>query len=53
MTQVIQCEGCRHYLSALKCLAFPDGIPDDILSGDFDHTQPHDGDNDIQYEPRP
>jgi len=37
----------------MVCLAFPDGIPDDILGGEVDHTQPHDGDHGIQYEPRP
>jgi len=52
MTQVIQCEGCKNYLSGLACVAFPDGIPDDILSGEFDHTQPHEGDNGIRYEPK-
>lgn len=51
MTQVFQCENCKHYLSGLRCVAFPDGIPDDILSGEFDHTQPHEDDNGIQYTP--
>lgn len=32
------------------CAAFPDGIPDDILSNDFDHRNPHKGDHGIQYE---
>lgn len=54
MTTIVGgCDNCKHYLSELRCLAFPDGIPDDILSGEFDHTQPHEGDNGIQYEPRP
>lgn len=35
-----------------RCLAFPDGIPDDILDGEFDHTDPHEGDGGIMYEPR-
>lgn len=50
MSVTIQCPSCRYYLYDLKCLAFPDGIPDDILTGEFDHTVPHDGDNGIQYE---
>ena len=48
------CDACAHYIGVLNgklvCEAFPDGIPDDILEG-FDHTQPHDGDHGIRYEP--
>ena len=54
MTQLAgSCDNCKNYTLGLSCLAFPDGIPDDILSGEVDHTEPHDGDNGIQYEPRP
>ena len=50
------CVDCIHFnkhdYSKLSCAAFPDGIPEDILSGDFDHTKKHtDQDNDIIYEP--
>ena len=63
----IQCQNCKHLfekpieveigeeieadlLSA--CRAFPSGIPDDIMDGDFDHTKKHpDQDNDIVFEP--
>ena len=32
------------------CEAFPDGILDEITSGENDHTEPYDGDNGIQFE---
>ena len=32
------------------CEAFPDGIPEDIINGDFNHTIPHEGDHGIQFE---
>lgn len=58
MTQLWTCPTCSRYIGisrddVMVCLAFPDGIPDDILGGEVDHTQPHDGDHGIQYEPRP
>ena len=34
------------------CEAFPSGIPADILTEDFDHARPHEGDNGIRYESR-
>lgn len=33
----------------LTCDAFPDGIPDEILSGQNRHTTPFDGDNGLTY----
>ena len=50
MTLSYQCILCRHYLGEGTCRAFLDGIPDEILSGEFDHTQPHEGDKGIQFE---
>lgn len=50
MSMTALCGSCRWYIGDLQCAAFLDGIPDDILSGEFDHEQPHDGDNGIQYE---
>jgi hypothetical protein len=34
------CITCKNYLDELNCLAFPDGIPEEILSGDNDHEKP-------------
>ncbi len=46
-----QCNICKHYTGALECEAFPKGIPGDILTGEFDHTEKHpDQDNDIVFE---
>ena len=33
----------------LKCLAFPDGIPQPILRSEADHRKPFDGDNGIRF----
>jgi len=47
-----QCNICKHYGIALTCEAFPSGIPADILTGEFDHTQIHpDQENNIVFEP--
>lgn len=35
-----------------KCVAFPNGIPKDILPNGGDHRLPWEGDNGVQYEPR-
>jgi len=44
---------CLNYLrvKGMKCKAFPDGIPKDILTGDFDHTRKHpDQSNDLLFQ---
>ena len=62
-----KCLDCKHLSHNLKgktteegiesdwlvaCGAFPNGIPNDILEGYFDHTKKHpDQDNDIVFEP--
>ena len=33
------------------CLAFPQGIPNEILQLGYDHRQPIDGDNGIMFVP--
>jgi hypothetical protein len=45
-----QCPVCKHYLNLFECEAFPEGIPDEILSGEVDHTEPYPGDNGIRFE---
>lgn len=46
-----QCATCRHWAYALRCVAFPDGIPAAIRTGRRDHRKPFRGDRGIRYEP--
>ena len=45
----IACSRCRFDGT---CDAFPDGIPEEIGMGMFDHREPHAGDNGIRFELR-
>ena len=50
------CATCRHLVRddepTLRCVAFPAGIPDDILYSEFDHTTVHpDQVGETVYEP--
>jgi len=47
----VPCDLCKHARENDTCDAFPDGIPEAILTGDFDHTTPYPGDHGIQFEP--
>jgi len=51
-----QCFICVHLFSdrlKLRCLAFPSGIPAEIITGEFDHTKPYPGDRGIRFSPEP
>lgn len=41
--ETILCNNCKNYIGDLKCLAFPDGIPEKILTGELDHEKPIEG----------
>lgn len=45
-----QCVWCAHKIPGTRCAAFPDGIPDSVLSGRRNHINPIPGDNGIQFE---
>jgi len=44
------CVICKHQQPGSICKAFPDGIPDEILMMENDHSQPIEGDHGIQFE---
>ena len=45
------CLDCKHYIGEGKCKAFPDGIPEMILSNENDHSkQLPDQGNNIVFE---
>lgn len=45
-----ECLKCRHYGANLTCLAFPAGIPEDIIGQRILHRDPIPGDGGIQFE---
>ena len=50
-----QCFKCKYIIKnsiEIICKAFPEGIPEKILTGEFDHTKKHpEQKNDILFEP--
>lgn len=45
------CSMCKNYLIDNICSAFPKGIPEEILTGENDHSEPlPDQNNDIVFE---
>jgi hypothetical protein len=48
------CIFCRHLREGtVRCDAFPEGIPDDILFSLRDHREPYEGDRGIRFEVKP
>ena len=40
MSATIECPFCKHYQNDLKCDAFPEKIPTEILTGEISHEKP-------------
>jgi len=51
VTRSDQCAMCAHYEGLMACAAFPDRIPQEILTGEHDHREPYDGDQGIRWKP--
>ena len=51
MTSVLYCQACENYRGMGRCLAFPGGIPHDVLRGEKEHDQPIKGDHGIRFAP--
>jgi len=51
-----RCLECQHYnwqdSEKMSCKAFPKGIPDAIIMGEYDHKHPYKGDHGIRFEPK-
>lgn len=48
--QAPMCMWCVHKRDGMTCAAFPEGIPEEIITSRVIHTVPYPGDNGIQYE---
>ncbi len=51
------CARCKHIDEPIDvigptCDAFPTGMPMEIQTGQFRHTEPYPGDNGIRFEPK-
>jgi len=46
-----QCIECVHYRGMITCDAFPDRIPEAVITGEHDHREPYPGDNGVRFEP--
>lgn len=46
------CLKCKHLIISTRCKAFTEGIPEEILSGEFDHRKEFPGqENKTLFEP--
>ena len=51
--EINTCTYCKYYINDLKCFAFIDGIPKEILLGLNNHSKPLDEQlNNIVFEPK-
>lgn len=49
--QIFVCGNCKNYIGEGICTAFPNGIPNEILTGENDHKTPlPEQDDDIVFE---
>ena len=47
----LQCLQCKYFNEdLLNCKAFPEFIPEKIMSGKIDHSKPYKGDKGIRFE---
>lgn len=49
-----QCLDCRRFRNDgdWTCTAFPEGIPDAIVTNQHDHREPYDGDDGLLFSPK-
>ena len=54
-----QCANCQHLIQEEVphtdkpvCLAFPEGIPEPIVTGQVNHSKPYPGDHGFRYLPQ-